>query len=274
MLSSRIRCLLASLVLLACSGGTPAPSRPTPQAPAQQSSQQSSQLSAAATPQQSVPEPSGTDAHHHQQHPHGDGEAARHHARGFHMDFSEVERFAKHFDDPKRDAWQKPEHVIALMRLQPGQVVADVGAGTGYFLGYLSKAVAPKGQVLGLDVEPAMVEYMTQRAREQRWPNVEARTVPYDDPQLPEGKIDRVLIVNTWHHIDARGPYAQKLARSLTSTGAVFVVDFTLESDIGPPANHRLPPQRVVAELQAGGLAAHILEEDLPKQYVVKAMRR
>jgi ubiquinone/menaquinone biosynthesis C-methylase UbiE len=221
-----------------------------------------------------VPEPSETNAHDHPRQVQGDREKAHHHERGFHMDFSQVERFAKHFDDPKRDAWQKPQHVIALMQLQPGQVVADVGAGTGYFLGYLSKAVAPKGQVLGLDVEPAMVEYMTHRAREQRWPNVEARTVPYDDPQLPAGKIDRVLIVNTWHHIDARGAYAQKLARSLTATGAVFVVDFTLESDMGPPPNHRLHPQRVVDELQAGGLDAHILEEELPKQYVVKAMRK
>lgn len=186
------------------------------------------------------------------------------------MDFSDVQRFARHFDDPARDAWQKPEHVISLMHLQPGQTVADVGAGTGYFLGYLSRAVSPGGHVLGLDVEPAMVEYMAQRARQERWSNVEAKTVPYDDPQLPSGQIDRVLIVNTWHHIDARSGYARKLALSLKATGTVFIVDFTRESDMGPPPEHRLAPQQVVEELETGGLAATILTEDLPKQYVVQ----
>lgn len=264
----RIVCPWLLLFPLACSSVTPAPAET-----ARSARQTPPPASQPSTPEE-APQPSASaasqvhddDAHSQQGAPH-----QHHHPQGFHMDFSDVQRFARHFDDPARDAWQKPAEVISLMHLQPGQAVADVGAGTGYFLGYLSRAVGSGGHVLGLDVEPAMVEYMTQRAQQEHWANVEAKTVPYDDPQLPSGQIDRVLIVNTWHHIDARAAYAHKLALSLKPAGAVFIIDFTRESDVGPPPEHRLSPQQVVEELEAGGLAAAILSEDLPKQYVVQA---
>jgi SAM-dependent methyltransferase len=198
---------------------------------------------------------------------------AHHHgAQGYHMDFSEVERFAQHFDSPDRDAWQKPNEVVRLSELRAGQVVADIGAGTGYFLSHWSKAVGPEGRVLALDVEPNMVEYMKRRGAKNGWGNVEARVVAPDDPGLPDGGVDRIVIVDTWHHIDDRSAYASKLARALRSGGFVLVVDFTRESDMGPPAAHRLPPEQVVRELEGGGLRAHVVAgETLPKQYVVRA---
>lgn len=187
------------------------------------------------------------------------------------MDFSEVERFARHFDDPSRDAWQRPAEVVKLMQLQAGQVVADIGAGTGYFLSHLAQAVGPKGRVIALDVEPNMVEFMRRRAQTSGWSQVSAGTVPPDDPKLQPASVDRILIVNTWHHIGQRPVYAAKLARALKRGGSVWVVDFTRESDIGPPADHRLSAEEVLAELAAGGLrAAVVTEETLPKQYVVR----
>ena len=75
---------------------------------------------------------------------------------------------------------------------------------------------------------------------------VEARVVALDDPGLPAGSIDRVLIVDTWHHIDGRAAYAAKLRGALAPGGAVFVVDFTLEAKHGPPARHRLRPEQVM----------------------------
>jgi ubiquinone/menaquinone biosynthesis C-methylase UbiE len=187
------------------------------------------------------------------------------------MDFSEVERFARHFDGADRDAWQKPAEVVSLLDLKPGQVVADIGAGTGYFLSHWSKAVGSQGRVLALDVEPNMVEYMNRRARQAGWSNVEPRVVAPDDPTLPPNGLDRIVIVDTWHHIDDRSAYTAKLARALKPSGSVLVVDFTLESDIGPPAKHRLAPEQVVKELEAGGLRAQIVQaETLPKQYVVR----
>lgn len=190
------------------------------------------------------------------------------------MDFSEVERFARHFDDPKRDAWQKPESVIHHLGLVQGQTVADLGAGTGYFEAYLSRAVGPRGKVLALDVEPNMVLYMQKRAKKAGLGNVEARRVTPDDPGLAPESTDRILIVDTWHHIGQREAYAEKLRQALKPGGSVLVVDFTSESDIGPPKEHRLSEEQVKTELAAGGLEAEIVKEDLPKQYLVRGTRR
>lgn len=203
------------------------------------------------------------------------GSKTHHHSEGYQMDFSAVKRFAKHFDDPSRDAWQHPDEVVRLMQLSKGMVVADIGAGTGYFLGRLAKAVGVGGHVLALDVEPKMVEYMQGRAKRERLGQVEPRVVPHDDPKLDSGSVDRILIVNTWHHIGQRGAYATKLARALKHGGSVWIVDFTRESKLGPPPDHRLAPADVVSELQAGGLeAALVSEETLPNQYIVRGVRR
>jgi ubiquinone/menaquinone biosynthesis C-methylase UbiE len=187
------------------------------------------------------------------------------------MDFSEVERFAQHFDDPKRDAWQQPEEVVRLMNISAGQRVADIGAGTGYFVPYLSRAVGPTGKVLALDVELNMVRHLERRVRDQALRNVEPVHVPPGDPELAGGSVDRILIVNTWHHIGQRSAYAAKLARALKRGGSIWVVDFTLDSDIGPPSEHRLSPAQVATELSSAGLRAEIIrDEALPKQYVVQ----
>ena len=187
-----------------------------------------------------------------------------------HHSFEDVELWSKRFDAPRRKDWQKPTEVIALMEIKPGMTVADIGAGTGYFLGYLSKAVGSHGKVLGLDVEPTMVDFMTDRAKREDWVNVEVRTVQPDDPGLQAGTVDRILIVDTWHHIyDNRESYSRKLYEALTLGGKIFVVDFTHQSSHGPPVSQRLRPEEVMAELQAGGLDVEILKESLPDQYIV-----
>jgi hypothetical protein len=82
------------------------------------------------------------------------------------------------------------------------------------------------------------------------------------------------LIVDTWHHIDDRSQYARKLAAALAPGGEVWIVDFTADSDIGPPARYRVSPEQAVSELEAGGLKAEIVQgESLPKQYLVRAAR-
>lgn len=183
--------------------------------------------------------------------------------------FDNAERWAQRFDDPARDAWQKPEHVVALLQLEPGMTVADLGAGTGYFLRHLSLRIGSQGKVWGLDVEPDMVRYMQERAQREGLTNVEARQVDAADPRLPPSSLDRILVVDTWHHIAQRERYASKLAAALEPRGRVVIVDFTLQTHRGPPKEHRVPPDQVVRELQAAGLTARILDEELPDQYVV-----
>jgi ubiquinone/menaquinone biosynthesis C-methylase UbiE len=191
------------------------------------------------------------------------------HTHGHHHSFTGAEEWSKVFDDPARDAWQKPDDVVALLSLQPGMTVADLGAGTGYFLARLSAAVGPSGHVIGLDVEPDMVRYMTERAAKEGLENVTAQLVTADDPGLPDQKVDRVLVVDTWHHIDDRVAYVKKLREHLAPGGFVLVVDFTKEATHGPPVHARLTPEEVVAELRAGGLEPVVLDEPLPEQFVV-----
>ncbi len=185
--------------------------------------------------------------------------------------FEHADEWAKRFDDPSRDAWQRPSDVIAAMKITPGMTVADIGAGTGYFEPWLSRAVGSSGVVLALDVEPDMVRYMKERAERERWGNVKPAQVATDDPELPAGKVDRILIVDTWHHIPARDAYAKKLRAALAPRGTVTVVDYTKESTHGPPPEHRLTAEQVIGELRGAGLRAAVVPAGLPEQYVVTA---
>ena len=184
-----------------------------------------------------------------------------------------MERWSKRFDAADRPDWQKPQDVVRLMGLTSGMAVADLGAGTGFFLPYLAAAVGAEGKVLGLDVAQSLVDHMNGRAKEAGLSQVEARLIPTDSPGLDAASVDRVVIVNTWHHIDARSDYSAELLKTLKPGGAVYVVDYTLESEEGPPKGHRLAPERVVAELEGGGFKAEIMEETLPRQYVVRGTR-
>lgn len=212
--------------------------------------------------------PMAHDQHHgqHGQHAGGDHQ----HATSQHR-FEDAEKWAEVFDDPERDAWQKPDEVVTHMNIEPGMTIADIGAGTGYFLGRLSKAVGPEGRVHGLDVEQSMADHMTKRAQESGWTNVEARAVAPDDPALGSQTMDRILIVDTWHHISDRAEYAKKLAASLKPGGQVVVVDFDPVSRRGPPREHKLASDVVIQELTAGGLQPRVIEETLPDQYIVIA---
>jgi cyclopropane fatty-acyl-phospholipid synthase-like methyltransferase len=191
------------------------------------------------------------------------------HRPGMKHDFSDTAKYAKGFDNPERAAWQKPDHVIALMKIEPGMTVVDLGAGTGFFEPPLAHAVGVAGKVLALDVEANMVTHLTARASEAGLAQVEARVVASGDPGLAAASVDRILVVNTWHHIDDRGSYSAKLRAALRPGGALFVVDFEKTSGKGPPSEHKLEPREVIAELEAGGFEARQVKEDLPEQYVV-----
>jgi predicted methyltransferase len=174
-------------------------------------------------------------------------------------------------DDPDREALQKPDEVVRLLQPSPGMVVADVGAGTGYFESRLSRAVGPGGQVWAVEIDPSLVEQMRSRFAREGLSNVEARLAQPDDPGLPEQSVDRILLVDTWHHVRNRGPLAEKLRRALKPGGRLLLVDYTLEAPVGPPAHMRLAPETVIQELEAAGFTPRLEVESLPNQYVISA---
>lgn len=188
-----------------------------------------------------------------------------------HHRFDHADDWAKAWDTPERDAWQKPDQVVEALQLDPEMVVADIGAGTGYFSVRLARAV-PAGQVIATDIEPDMVRYITERAAREHLPNLRAVLTSPTDPQLAPGSLDRILVVDVWHHIDDRYGYARALARALRPGGKIAIVDFKAESSHGPPPEHRLPPGEIIDALNRAGLEP-VGMRDLPEQYIVIAMR-
>ena len=185
-----------------------------------------------------------------------------------HHDFKDAAQWSHVFDDPKRDAWQKPHQVIQALALKPDAVVADIGAGTGYFAARLA-TLLKEGRVYAADAEPGMVKHLAERAKKENRPNLVAVAAGAADPKLP-AKVDLALLVNVYHHIDARPAYFRRLQESLKPGGRVAILDFTLDSPDGPPKEARLAPEKVVAEMKAAGYALAKEHRFLPQQYFLE----
>ena len=179
--------------------------------------------------------------------------------------FGDAEKWAHVFDDPERDAWQKPHQVIEALGLRPDAVIADIGAGTGYFAVRFANMV-PAGKVYAVDVEADMVRYLAERAKKEKRPNLVAVKGAAGDPRLPE-KADLVVLVDVYHHIEQRERYFRALAASLKPGGRIAVIDFRMDSPSGPPKSARVAPERVKAELAAAGYALSEEHGFLPRQY-------
>ena len=179
--------------------------------------------------------------------------------------FGDAERWSHVFDDPQRDAWQKPHAVIEALALAPDAVVADIGAGTGYFAVRLANMLS-RGRVYGVDIEPEMVKYLAERAKREKLPNLVALAGAPEDPRLPE-KVDLVLLADVFHHIEHRERYFRKLRASLRPGGRIAIIDFRLDSPEGPPRSVRVDPGQVIAELKAAGYALEREHGFLPNQY-------
>jgi ubiquinone/menaquinone biosynthesis C-methylase UbiE len=179
--------------------------------------------------------------------------------------FSGAEHWAQVFDDPARDAWQKPHEVIEALKLAPDATVADIGAGTGYFAVRLAH-MTPKGRVYAVDIEPDMVKYLGERAGKSGLANLTPVLGTPDDAKLP-AKVDLVLMVDVYHHIERREAYFRKLAGSLKPGGVVAIIDFAKDSPIGPPPESRLAAKDVRAEMERAGYVAVREHGFLPHQY-------
>jgi predicted methyltransferase len=179
--------------------------------------------------------------------------------------FGDAQQWARVFDDPERDAWQKPHEVIQALALKPDSVVADLGAGTGYFSMRLAH-MTQQGKVYAVDVEPAMVKHLAERAAKAGLKNVVAVQAKPGDASLP-GRADLVLLVDVYHHIEDRERYFRDLQKSLKPGGRVAVIDFRMDSPVGPPRSARIEEQQVRSEMQRAGYGLAQQHAFLPNQY-------
>jgi len=192
--------------------------------------------------------------------PRHDQDSGPYHA--FHR-FEHAEDWVPRFEDPTRDAWQKPEEVIRALALPPSASVADIGAATGYFPVRFARAV-PQGRVFGIDIEASMVEYLAERAKREGLANLTVVLATAQDARIPE-PVDVVTVVDTYHHLGDRVAYFRRLAKSLKPSGRIAIIDFKPESKMGPL--EKLPPAQVVRELGEAGYSLVAEPTFLPEQY-------
>jgi predicted methyltransferase len=195
--------------------------------------------------------------------------ATHEHSTGSERGCPELQAYADQLDEPERDEWQRPKEVMELLECRAGMTVVDLGAGTGYFLPYLSEAVGHEGRVLALDISRSSIDWMSSRIEREGLQNVQPVMVAPDDPALSPRSVDRILVANTWHHIPNRVDYAQKLLPALRPGGLLLIVDFTIDSPEGPPPKMRLTYDTVMRELEIAGFAVEVVQESLPYHYAI-----
>ncbi len=192
---------------------------------------------------------------------HGDG--------GYHHRFQNAAEWAKKFDQPEREAWQKPEQILDALKLPNNALVADIGAGTGYFSVRIAKRV-PEGKVFAADLESDMVSYLAERAKRENLNNIIPVQASAESANLPE-PVDVALFVDAYHHIGNRVDYFTKLNNSLKANGRLVLVDFRMDASDAdaPPKEHRVSIEKVTEELKAAGYKLTESHDFLPRQYFI-----
>ncbi len=175
---------------------------------------------------------------------------------------------------PEREQFQKPDRVMEALALRPGERVADVGAGSGYFTIRVAKAVGPSGVVWAMDIAQEMLDHLDKRVKSEKLANVRLVKVPKDDPQLPAGGVDTILMVDTLHYVQNRADYAKKLRAGLAPEGRVVVIDYIPkpfeQRPWGPPPEQQISRQIVDAEMAEAGLRPVKVHDFLTEQYFVE----
>ncbi len=178
--------------------------------------------------------------------------------------FSDPKKWSATFDDPERDKWQKPDEIIAALKLKPTDLVADIGAGTGYLAVRLARAVAG-GTVYAVDIEENMVKHLTERAKAAGIANLRGVTASATSANLPQ-PVDVVVLLNVYHHISERPAYFKRLKASLKPGARVAIIEFRPESPVGPPQRFRLSAGQVESEMKAAGYKRVAAHDFLPYQ--------
>lgn len=169
---------------------------------------------------------------------------------------------------PDRDSWQHPDQVMDTLGVAEASVVADIGAGAGWFTVRLARRVGPNGMVYSEDVQPEMVQAISRRVTAVGLRNVTPVLGVEGDPRLPPSVLHAVLIVDAYHEFEDRVTLLRNLAKSLRPDGRIGVIDFKLEgSGPGPPTEERVRPEVVVQEAERAGLRLLRQENFLPYQY-------
>ena len=171
-------------------------------------------------------------------------------------------------EDPKRDAYQKPHEVMRALGLKAGEIIADIGAGSGYFTFRLTHHIGDRGKVYAVDVSPDMIRHINRRIRELKAINVVSILADPDDPLLPEGSVDRFFFSDSWHHIDSQTTYLSLMKKMLKPGGEIVMIDFHKKDiPVGPPMPMKIAREDLIKQMESNGFRLMKEHTFLPYQY-------
>lgn len=163
-------------------------------------------------------------------------------------------------NEDTREGWQKVDAIFAAMAVKPGAVVADVGAGNGFFTSRLSKAVGGTGRVLAVDIGASVLQRLRSRVTDEQLSNVEVIEGAVDDPRLPAGSVDAILIVNAYHEMTEYPAMLARMKAALKPDGRLVIVEPIADGRRDKPRpeqtrSHEIGPDYVKEDLRSAGFA-------------------
>jgi predicted methyltransferase len=171
---------------------------------------------------------------------------------------------------PGREEEERPELVLQAMRLRPGQTVAEIGCGSGFFARRLARAVAPGGRVYAEDIQPEMLDLLKERTAREKIGNIVPVLGTDVDPKLPQRSVDWILMADVYHEFQKPRPMLARIRDSLAPGGQVALVEYRQEGETASqikPA-HRMSVAQVLAEWQPAGFELTRRLEVLPSQHL------
>ncbi len=172
-------------------------------------------------------------------------------------------------DRAEREREDQPEKALDALDLHPGMLVADVGAGTGYFTTRLARRVGPSGKVYAEDVEPEMLDRLRANVAQAQLPNVEIVPGTETDPKLPNGRLDLVLLVDVYHELAEPQQMLRNIRRFLKPDGRLVLIEYRKEDATIPIRDdHRMSTADAKAEVEAEGYRLDRVLDALPRQHI------
>ncbi len=173
-------------------------------------------------------------------------------------------------DRPEREAEERPDRAVEALGLWPGAVVADLGAGSGYFTVRLARRVGPSGRVFAADIQPEMLSLLRRRLQREALSNVEPVQSAEDDPRLPPRTFDLILMVDVYHELAQPQVILSKLLTSLKRTGRLVLLEYRKEDPAVPiRPEHKMSVADARRELEAEGFELDRLDSSLPRQHIL-----
>ncbi|MBI3415123.1 MAG: methyltransferase domain-containing protein [Verrucomicrobia bacterium] len=171
---------------------------------------------------------------------------------------------------PEREDEEKPDLVVEALKLKPGDAVADIGAGTGYFTRRLARKVGPGGKIFAVDIQPEMLTLLTNKMAELKIGNVKPVLGKIDDPNLSANSIDLALMVDVYHEFSHPHEMMQAIARALKPGGRVVFVEYRAEDPTVPIKRvHKMAEAQVRKEMAAHSLVWGETIATLPRQHIL-----